>query len=155
MSRTSPPRGGIAEWARVWVRRGPVRFAAYNALRELLHAAYWMPHRGYRLGWRTLHAVRVLIVLPILALLAGCGGSSAPKTPDAIFAATCGTCHTLKAAGTGGRVGPNLDDLKPDAETTARQITNGGGGMPSFKGELSPAEIDALAQWVAKAAAGS
>ena len=28
------------------------------------------------------------------------------------------------------------------------QVTNGGGGMPPFKGQLSPAQIDAVAAYV-------
>ena len=43
----------------------------------------------------------------------------------------CGNCHTLKAAKTTGTVGPNLDDIQPDAKVV-RQVTNGGVGMPSF-----------------------
>lgn len=86
----------------------------------------------------------------------GGGGGGTPAGPEKQFASLgCASCHTLKAAGAKGRVGPDLDELKPDAATTARQIANGGGGMPSFKGKLSAAEIDTLAAWVAKAAAGS
>ena len=84
------------------------------------------------------------------ALLAGCGGSSAPKTPDAIFAATCGTCHTLKAAGTGGRVGPNLDDLKPDKALVLHTIKTGPGGMPA--GLLEGATADKVAAYVSRVA---
>jgi mono/diheme cytochrome c family protein len=76
-----------------------------------------------------------------------------PKGPDGaeVFAsAGCGGCHTLAAAGTTGNVGPNLDDLQPDAPTVRSQVENGGGGMPSFSGELSPAEIDAVARYVAQ-----
>jgi cytochrome c551 len=50
----------------------------------------------------------------------------------AAFSATCGGCHTLKAAGTHGQVGPDLDSLGPlTAETVAKQIENGGGAMPA------------------------
>jgi len=34
------------------------------------------------------------------------------------------------------------------------QVTNGGGGMPSFKGDLSGAEIDAVATYVNTQIAG-
>ena len=71
--------------------------------------------------------------------------------PDgkAVFAkAGCGGCHTLKAAGSSGNVGPNLDQLKPSKATVAHQVEVGGGAMPSFKGQLSPAEIDAVATFV-------
>jgi len=76
----------------------------------------------------------------------------AKKGPDGakVFAsAGCGGCHTLSAAGSSGNVGPNLDDLKPDFAAVQAQVTNGGGGMPSFGGDLSSAEIDAVARYVA------
>lgn len=66
--------------------------------------------------------------------------------------ASCGGCHTLAAAGGTGTVGPNLDQLKPDEPTVARQVTNGGGAMPAFKGILSPAQITAVATYVAQVA---
>jgi len=74
------------------------------------------------------------------------------KGPDGaqVFAsAGCASCHTLAAANASGSVGPNLDDLMPDAATVRSQVENGGGGMPSFSGDLSPAEIDAVARYVA------
>ena len=69
-----------------------------------------------------------------------------------IFTQNCGSCHTLKDAKTTGQVGPNLDQLKPDQPTVQRQVTNGGGGMPAFKGQLSPAQIQAVAQYVSSVA---
>jgi mono/diheme cytochrome c family protein len=75
--------------------------------------------------------------------------------PDgkAVFAkAGCGGCHTLKAAGSSGNVGPNLDQLKPAKATVAHQVEVGGGAMPAFKGQLSPAEIDAVATFVSSSA---
>jgi mono/diheme cytochrome c family protein len=69
-----------------------------------------------------------------------------------VFTTSCGTCHTLKAAGTKGTVGPNLDELKPTASTVERQVINGGGKMPAFKGQLSEAEIKAVSGYVAQSA---
>ena len=66
-----------------------------------------------------------------------------------IFQKKCAGCHTLKAAGTSGTVGPNLDQLKPAFPIVLRQVTNGGAVMPAFKGRLTPAQIDAVAQYVA------
>jgi mono/diheme cytochrome c family protein len=63
--------------------------------------------------------------------------------------ASCGGCHVLSAAGGAGKVGPDLDQLKPDEATVAHQVENGGGAMPAFKGILSPAEISAVAAYVA------
>lgn len=74
------------------------------------------------------------------------------KGPDGakVFAsAGCAGCHTLAAANASGNVGPNLDDLQPDAATVRSQVENGGGGMPAFSGDLSPEEIDAVATYVA------
>jgi mono/diheme cytochrome c family protein len=66
--------------------------------------------------------------------------------------ASCGGCHILKAAGGTGTVGPNLDEAKPDEAEVARQVENGGGAMPPFKGILTPQEIAAVAAYVAKEA---
>ena len=56
---------------------------------------------------------------------------------------------TLSAAGSSGTVGPNLDQSTKDLAAIEQQITNGGGGMPPFKGTLTDAQIKALAKWVA------
>ena len=79
-----------------------------------------------------------------------------PKPPaggetdgKAIFAsAGCGGCHTLSAAGSSGTVGPNLDESQPSLELAIDRVTNGQGGMPSFKGQLSEAQIQAVAEFV-------
>ena len=64
--------------------------------------------------------------------------------------AGCAGCHTLAAAGATGTVGPNLDQIKPPLTMAkvAHQVTVGGGLMPSFKGKLSPAQIEAVAKYV-------
>jgi cytochrome c5 len=62
---------------------------------------------------------------------------------------SCGGCHTLAAAGTSGAVGPNLDQAKPPRSLVVDRVTNGKGTMPSFKGRLTPAEIQAVADFVA------
>jgi mono/diheme cytochrome c family protein len=63
---------------------------------------------------------------------AGGGGAVTAAAGKKVFTANCGSCHTLADAGTSGNVGPNLDDLGPDMATVVHQVTNGGGGMPSF-----------------------
>jgi mono/diheme cytochrome c family protein len=78
--------------------------------------------------------------------------ANAPVTGKSIFATNCGSCHTLAAAGTTGNVGPDLDQLKPSAEIVEAQVISGGGEMPAFKGQLSAAEIKAVAGFVAEAA---
>ena len=76
------------------------------------------------------------------------GGTTDGK---AIFAsAGCIGCHTLKAADATGTVGPNLDDAKPSKGLVIDRVTNGRGGMPSFKGQLSGAQIEAVATFVSQ-----
>jgi cytochrome c6 len=71
-------------------------------------------------------------------------------TGAAVFrSAGCGGCHTLAAAGASAAVGPNLDELRPDAAAVEAVVTAGSGSMPSFQGELSAAEIEAVAEFVA------
>ena len=85
------------------------------------------------------------------------GGGEGGKAPDgkAIFAeAGCGGCHTLKAAGTSGTVGPNLDDAKPPKDLVIDRVTNGKGAMPSFKADYSAEQIAAVADYVSKSAGG-
>lgn len=71
-----------------------------------------------------------------------------------VFTSTCGSCHTLKAAGTSGEVGPNLDELEPDLATVEHQVADGGGGMPAFgrEGTLNPKEVKAVATYVSSVA---
>ena len=83
-----------------------------------------------------------------------------PTPPDggetdgkAIFAsAGCGGCHTLADAGSNGDVGPNLDEAKPSKDLVVDRVTNGQGGMPSFKGQLSDEQIQAVADYVSSSA---
>jgi mono/diheme cytochrome c family protein len=83
----------------------------------------------------------------------GGGGGTAAPDGKAVFAkAGCGSCHTLKDAGATGKVGPDLDTLKPSEPVVERQVTNGGGAMPAFRGQLTPAEIKAVAKYVSSVA---
>jgi cytochrome c6 len=72
-----------------------------------------------------------------------------------IFQEQCASCHTLADAGTHGTVGPSLDQLKPPLDRVRRQVINGGGLMPAFKGRLTDAQIEAVAKYVASASRGS
>jgi mono/diheme cytochrome c family protein len=82
----------------------------------------------------------------------GGGGQEAAAQGKQIFTQNCAGCHTLGDANARGQVGPNLDDLKPDEQTTQRQVTNGGGGMPAFRGQLQDDEIAAVSKYVASVA---
>ena len=64
--------------------------------------------------------------------------------------AACGSCHTLKAANAGGQIGPDLDAVPPNFEAVRAKVEQGGGGMPSFAGQLTPGQIRDVAAFVAK-----
>src|SRR3954470_15723789 len=95
-----------------------------------------------------------LLLVPVALLLAGCGGEVVSATPEtvvgtvsaptttpaegkqlppgppaagkAVFAsASCGACHTLKAAGSSGQVGPNLDEGRFELQRIQEQVING------------------------------
>ena len=74
------------------------------------------------------------------------GDAAAGK--EVFASAACGGCHTLAAAGASGTIGPNLDDLAPEHDAIVEQVTNGGGGMPAFSGQLSEAQIQDVAAFV-------
>src|ERR1700749_5131729 len=70
------------------------------------------------------------------------------------FSKNCSTCQG--ATGHGGNGGPDLRTM-PLAKTQAgaeKQVTNGGGGMPAFKGQLSSEEISNVAAYVAEDTVG-
>jgi mono/diheme cytochrome c family protein len=73
---------------------------------------------------------------------------------ETVFRSSCGSCHTLDAAGAGGQIGPNLDSLRPGFEQVRTKVESGGGGMPSFKGSLTPQQIEDVAAFVATSAGG-
>jgi mono/diheme cytochrome c family protein len=80
-------------------------------------------------------------------------GTSAGIDGKAVFAANCGSCHTLAAAKTSGVVGPSLDGKGLDADGVAEIVRGGRGTMPSFGDQLSGAEVNAVADFVARASA--
>jgi cytochrome c6 len=68
-----------------------------------------------------------------------------------LFAGECGFCHTLADAGTTGRAGPNLDELRPSRGRVLAAIADGGrrtGLMPP--GILAGAEALQVAKYVAR-----
>jgi quinohemoprotein ethanol dehydrogenase len=81
----------------------------------------------------------------------GAGGATADAAAGKeIFAENCSVCHGL--SGHGGNGGPDLRTM-PLAKTQAgaeQQVTNGGGGMPPFKGTLSEEEISDVAAYVSE-----
>jgi cytochrome c oxidase subunit I len=137
--------------------------------------------RAAREGWAVAGAEAALIVT-ILGLVAVAGvtgylighyttvshGHAAPAATTAaasappanaagkqvFLSAGCSSCHTLSAAGASGTVGPNLDQKKPSKALVVDRVTNGKGAMPSFKGQLSQQQIDAVAAFVSSSTSG-
>jgi len=62
--------------------------------------------------------------------------------------AQCGTCHALKASGSSGEIGPNLDMLKPQITQIIYAVKNGIGVMPPWDGILTTEEIEAVAYYI-------
>jgi cytochrome c5 len=72
----------------------------------------------------------------------------------ALFGQNCANCHTLAAADAAGKVGPNLDVLRPPAELVYDAIIRGrqrgGGTMPA--GLLEGRQAEDVAAFVAATA---
>ena len=73
---------------------------------------------------------------PNKAAAGGGGGGNAAVVAQGkqLFQQNCGTCHTLKDAGTSGKVGPVLDQVKPNKALVLSALKNGGlgsGTMPA------------------------
>ena len=67
--------------------------------------------------------------------------------------AACSACHILKAAGSEGNVGPNLDTVSLTEELVRDMVTNGLGVMPAYgEGMLTKEEIDIVSFYVANSA---
>lgn len=100
------------------------------------------------------------VVLVAAVALAGTPVLAAPAVGDpaagkqVFLQSGCSGCHTLKAAGTAGTVGPNLDATKPSYDRVVQLVTNGRGGMPPFKGSLTAKQISDVAAFVAQVAGG-
>lgn len=106
----------------------------------------------------------------LVAFVAGCGGGSSDEgtaTPSSgsgsesasagkqLFDDNCSSCHTLAAADAKGKVGPDLDQLRPGPDLVTTQVTNGGGAMPAFGGKLSEEQIKQIADYVSENAGKS
>ncbi len=68
--------------------------------------------------------------------------------------AGCAACHILKAAGSEGNVGPNLDTVSLTEESVKEMVTYGLGVMPAYgEGILTKEEIDIVSFYVANSVA--
>lgn len=63
----------------------------------------------------------------------------------------CALCHTLADAEAEGEVGPNLDELLPDADRVKTALINGIGPMAPYE-TLTAEEIEAVALYVSTVA---
>jgi quinohemoprotein ethanol dehydrogenase len=79
---------------------------------------------------------------------AAAGGAPNAEAGKEVFAEQCSVCHG--ATGHGGNGGPDLTTMPKAKEQKGaeEQVTNGGGGMPAFKGTLSEEEIANVAAYV-------
>ena len=84
---------------------------------------------------------------------AGTGPNAAGR--EVFVSSGCGGCHTLSAAAATGDVGPNLDQVKPSKDLVVARVTNGQGAMPAFGGQLTPDQIEAVAEFVSASAGTS
>jgi cytochrome c6 len=117
------------------------------------------PGRG--VGWYVLLGVLFFLAMMAAVLVFGqekkeAEAAAGPDPGKVVFtksaSPSCGGCHALKDAGTAGKVGPNLDQLKPSFEVVKLQVEKGGGAMPSFQGKLTAQQIDDVAKYVADVA---
>jgi mono/diheme cytochrome c family protein len=93
-----------------------------------------------------------------LAVAAVPGNSANGKALYVRAGLFCSSCHMLKAAGSVGRDGPNLDQAKPSYATIVDFVTKGRKptrrwptGMPAYGGrsaELTKARIKDIAAFV-------
>jgi len=108
-----------------------------------------------RIGFALLAVIGLLaITVPLAVARSSSRVVGNPVTGKAIFIKKCAPCHTLKAAGAAGRVGPNLDRLKPSYAAVVTQVTTGGSGPPPgmkptfMAGEFTAAQVRDIAAFV-------
>ncbi len=68
--------------------------------------------------------------------------------------AACAACHVLKAAGSEGNIGPNLDTVSMTIESVKEMVTYGLGVMPAFGEDeiLTKEEIEIVSYYVVNSA---
>ena len=84
----------------------------------------------------------------------GGGGNAAVLAQGKqLFQQNCGTCHTLANAGTNGKVGPVLDQVKPSKQLVLSAIKNGGLGSGTMPANIvTGADAQAVATYVSTVA---
>ncbi|MDD9271084.1 c-type cytochrome [Paenibacillus sp. GCM10023248] len=125
------------------------------------------PQAMLRPAWR--RTICALIAAPAVLALAACGGASsggtASKPPAATAAAetapayvkaqelfTANKCISCHGVDLSGKVGSKTNLQKVGAKMTeeqiAKQIRDGGGGMPAYGTKLSEEDIGLLSNWL-------
>jgi cytochrome c6 len=115
-----------------------------------------------RVGRRRGTALARACTAAVMVALAGAGAQAAASEDEKgrqlfteVAKPPCGLCHTLAAAGTSGKIGPSLDELKPDADRVSRALKQGVGVMPAFEESLTEEQIAILARYVARVTGGA
>ncbi|MEV5029166.1 c-type cytochrome [Paenibacillus sp. LPE1-1-1.1] len=76
-------------------------------------------------------------------------GNAVVNTAEAesLYGKNCVSCHAVDLSGGNG---PNLQHVGNELsfEQIKTQISNGGNGMPGYKGQLTDEEIDLLSAWL-------
>jgi mono/diheme cytochrome c family protein len=106
-------------------------------------------------------AAAASLVAGVLAVTAGASVPGNATVGKALFLRAglfCSSCHILKAAGSTGRSGPNLDQEKLAYATIVEVVTKGGKpsrrwptGMPAYDGphgELNKSRIEDIAAFI-------
>lgn len=63
----------------------------------------------------------------------------------------CAICHTMEDADATGNIGPDLDELQPEAGRIIKAMQEGVGPMPSFSDSLSDDQMQAIADYIVHA----
>lgn len=104
---------------------------------------------------RSVAAIAAACVLSGMSAVALAGDlSEGKKVFTELAQPSCGICHTLADAGSTGKIGPDLDLLKPNTKRVYKAVTNGIGVMPPFKDKLSEAQRRAVAEYVSSVTGG-
>jgi len=111
--------------------------AAFGGRRRESERAPGPTRRGRRAVAVVVGAVVVVLGVVVPALVIAAGRDHSRKGPGGVeltsaetqgrdvFKDRCGTCHTLQAANAVGKVGPNLDQLRPPPPLTLNAIQRG------------------------------
>ena len=98
----------------------------------------------------------IVIVISLVTSLKSFADEAMMKKGLEIFneTAACAACHVLKAAGSEGNIGPNLDTVTMTVESVTEMVTYGLGVMPAFGEDeiLTKEEIDIVSKYVVSVA---